>query len=79
MIIVRESVTLDVDGGYILYLTTNGESGGNAIFTSLPNISILRNEPCESINWTLSEDFKTLTIADNEANAGKSIQINCEG
>jgi len=79
MILFKQAITLDENGGFVLYVTTNGESVGDAVFTQLPKVTIFRPVPTESVSWTFSGDFKTFTIADNTDNASKLIEVVCEG
>ena len=77
---IQKVTTLDINGEQTIYLTTNEEVEGNAIFIYNPIISIAHingvNTTLIGISWELSEDFKILSINGTSINANKKIIVN---
>jgi len=79
MITFQKVITLDNDGEATIYLTSDETINGNIIFSDVPAIIINPAPSCATLrgyDWTLSANFKTLTITGTSTNANKTVLVN---
>jgi hypothetical protein len=79
MITIQKVITLDEDGKATTYLTVDGTENGAALFSANPIISICPTNTSATLrgyDWTLSANFKTLTITGTSTNANKTVLVN---
>ena len=79
MITIQKVITLDEDGKATIYLTVDGTLDNTALFSNNPAISICpvqSDATLRGYDWTLSANFKTLTITGTATNANKTVLVN---